>query len=83
MRYEYYLKFKTDEFTKVSLSALRNALNKVCLKSQYINEWISIEETDLKKVEKVIRAIRKGTHYHILGVGDNESLCCYARKVVS
>lgn len=82
MRYEYYLKFKTDEFTKVSLSALRNALNKVCLKSQYINEWISIEETDLKQVEKVIRAIRKGTHYHILR-SSNESLCCYARKVVS
>ena len=82
MRYEYYLKFKTDEFTKVSLSALRNALNKVCLKSQYINEWISIEETDLKQVEKVIRAIRKGTHYYIFAIG-NESLCCYARKVVS
>ena len=62
----------------VSLKELKNELNKVCVSTTYVNEWLSIESTDLKKVDKVLRTIRKGQHYIIWT--DGGSLCCHATK---
>lgn len=77
MKYEYYMNKNNNGFIKVSLTELKNELNKVCVEYVQINEFISIEQTNLKKVEKVIRAIRKGTHYNILS---DYSFSCYAKK---
>lgn len=79
MKYNYYYRIGNGETIKTTLQGLKNQLNKVCLKHEYINEWISIESTDLKKVDAVIRAIRKGQHY-IFMRSDNKSLCCHATK---
>ena len=78
MKYNYYFKKGNEQYRLVTLSELRKELNKVCVKHKTINEWICIEETDVKAVDKVIRAIRKGTYY--VFCGSNAS--CYARKVV-
>ena len=63
MRYEYYMNVNNTGYKLVSLQELKNELNKVCVSITYVNEWLSIESTDLKKVDKVLRTIRKGQHY--------------------
>lgn len=77
MKYNYYFKKGNEEYRLVTLSELKYELNKICLKHTYINEWISIGMTDLKYVEKVIREIKKGTHYVF-----SNNASCYAKKVV-
>ena len=81
MRYEYYFKRGNEPYKKVSLQELRNELNKVCVKTIYINEWMSAEETDLRKVEGVIRAIKKGTRYNLISDSVSKSISVYAKKV--
>ena len=78
MRYEYYMNVNNTGYKLVSLQELKNELNKVCVSITYVNEWLSIESTDLKKVDKVLRTIRKGQHYIICT--DGGSLCCHATK---
>ena len=76
MKYVYYMNKNNTGNKIVSLQELRNELNKVS--TTYINNWLSIESTDVKEVEKVLRAIRKGQHY--LSIGDGFTFSCYAKK---
>ena len=66
MKYVYYMNKNNTGNKIVSLKELKNELNKVCVSTTYVNEWLSVESTDLKKVQKVLRAIRKGEHYIIV-----------------
>ena len=79
MKYNYYYRIGNGETIKTSLDGLRKELNKICVTYEHINEWICVEVTDPKKVEKVIRLIRKGTHYCMMG-NNNKSFSCYATK---
>ena len=78
MKYVYYMNKNNTGNKIVSLKELKNELNKVCVSTTYVNDWLSIESTDLKKVDKVLRTIRKGQHYIICT--DDGSLCCHATK---
>lgn len=78
MKYNYYMNVNNTGYKLVSLQELKNELNKVCVSTTYVNDWLSVESTDLKKVNKVLRAIRKGEHYIICM--DCGSLCCHATK---
>ena len=80
MKYEYFMNKNNEGFKKVTLTELKNELNKICVEVHVINDWIGIESTDLRKVNKVLRTIRKGTHYNFLH--SDGTLCCYARKAV-
>lgn len=78
MKYVYYMNKNNTGNKIVSLKELKNELNKVCVSTTYVNDWLSVESTDLKKVQKVLRAIRKGQHYIICT--DDGSLSCHATK---
>ena len=77
MKYEYFMNKNNEGFKKVTLTELKNELNKICVEVHVVNGWIGIESTDLRKVNKVLRTIRKGTHYHF--VSENP-FSCYAKK---
>ncbi len=66
MRYEYFMNKNNEGFKKVTLTELKNELNKICVEIHYVNDWLGIESTDLRKVNKVLRTIRTGTHYHFV-----------------
>lgn len=78
MKYNYYMNVNNTGYKLVSLQELKNELNKVCVSTTYINDWLSVESTDLKKVEKVLRTIRKGTYYNL--IHSDGTLCCHATK---
>lgn len=78
MKYNYYVNVNNTGYKLVSLQELKNELNKVCVSTTYVNDWLSVESTDLKKVDKVLRTIRKGTHYNL--IHSDGTLCCYAKK---
>lgn len=80
MKYEYFIRKNNNPYEKVTLTELRNELNKICVTTTYWGH-IGIDSTDLKKVEKVIRLIRKGTYYNILS--DEGSFSCYAKRAVT
>ena len=78
MKYIYYMNKNNTGNKIVSLKELKNELNKVCISTTYVNDWLSVESTDLKKVDKVLRTIRKGTYYTICF--DGGSFSCHAKK---
>lgn len=78
MKYVYYMNVNNTGNKIVSLQELRNELNKVCVSTTYVNDWLFVESTDVKEVEKVLRAIRKGQHY--LSIGDGYTFSCHATK---
>lgn len=75
MKYIYYFRMYKGEYHRVTLAELREELKKLCTKETYINEWISLSEPDYTYIDRVIRAIRKGTYYIF-----SNNCSCYARK---
>lgn len=78
IRYNYYFSLNNELFKLVTKSELINKLAPYVTTIACYTPIGSVEMTDLKKINSIIKKLQKGTHYNI--ISDNYSIRMYAQK---